>query len=90
MSMEKIRAVLGEEANKRTIVLFTHSDELTCSFVQDVVEAGEDLKGILSHCGGRYKDMENRDQVNQLLKLVDDMVTDNGGGSFTIESHQEV
>ncbi|XP_048052588.1 GTPase IMAP family member 9-like [Megalobrama amblycephala] len=84
MSIEKIRAVFGEEAIKHTIVLFTHGDELTCSIAQYVVEAGEDLKEILNRCGGRYhdfnnKDMENRDQVNQMLKLVDDVVTANGG-----------
>ncbi|XP_052406590.1 GTPase IMAP family member 9-like [Carassius gibelio] len=82
LSVEKIRALFGEEANKRTIILFTHADELTCSLAQYISEAGEDLKEILRHCGGRYHDFNNKDmhdrfQVEQLLKMVDDMITAN-------------
>ncbi|ROK90071.1 GTPase IMAP family member 8 [Anabarilius grahami] len=94
-SVEKIRAIFGEEADKHTIILFTRSDELTCSIEEYVSEASEDLKEILSRCGGRYhvfnnKDMEDRNQVLELLEKVDAMVTANGSGFYTSDSYKEV
>ncbi|XP_048052586.1 GTPase IMAP family member 9-like [Megalobrama amblycephala] len=96
MSVEKIRAIFGEEADKHTIILFTHGDKLTDRTIEEhISEAGEDLKEILSRCGGRYhvfnnKDMEDRNQVVELLEKVDDMVSANGGGFYTNDSYHEV
>ncbi|XP_051745393.1 GTPase IMAP family member 9-like [Ctenopharyngodon idella] len=94
-SVEKIRAIFGEEADKHTIILFTHGDELTCTIEKHISDAGEDLKEILSRCGGRYhvfnnKDMEDRNQVVELLEKVDAMVSANGGGFYTSDSYQDV
>ncbi|RXN35515.1 GTPase IMAP family member 7-like protein [Labeo rohita] len=95
LSVEKIRAIFGEEADKHTIVLFTHGDELDDSIEEHLSEASEDLKEILSRCGGRYhvfnnKDMEDRNQVVELLEKVDDMVAANGGQYYTSDSYQDV
>ncbi|XDV12072.1 hypothetical protein PO909_000816 [Leuciscus waleckii] len=93
-SVEKIRAIFGEEADKHTIILFTHGDQLTDT-IEEFIEASEDLREILSRCGERYhvfnnKDMEDRNQVVELLEKVEDMVSDNGGGFYTSDSYQEV
>ncbi|KAK7175552.1 hypothetical protein R3I93_002465 [Phoxinus phoxinus] len=95
MSVEKIRAVFGETADKHTLILFTHGDELTGTIEEYISKAGEDLKQILSRCGERYhvfnnKDMEDRNQVLELLEKVDDMITDNGGEYYTSDSYQGV
>ncbi|XP_073703304.1 GTPase IMAP family member 9-like [Garra rufa] len=95
LSVEKIRAIFGEEADKHTIILFTHADELTSTIEQYISGAKEDLKEILNRCGGRYhvfnnKDMEDRNQVLQLLKIVDDMVTAHGGGFYSSKSYQNI
>ncbi|XP_026111270.1 GTPase IMAP family member 7-like [Carassius auratus] len=95
LSVEKIRAIFGEEADKHTIVLFTHGDKLERSIEEHISEAGEDLKEILRCCGGRYhvfnnEDMEDRNQVVELLEKVDAMVTANGGQYYTNESYQDV
>ncbi|XP_067311301.1 GTPase IMAP family member 9-like [Pseudorasbora parva] len=95
MSVEKIRAIFGQEADKHTIVLFTHGDELTGTIEEYVSEAGEDLREILSLCGGRFhifnnKDMEDRNQVVELLEKVDDMVAANGDEYYTSDSYQDV
>ncbi|XP_073799865.1 GTPase IMAP family member 7-like isoform X2 [Danio rerio] len=96
LSVEKIRAVFGEAADKHTIILFTHGDELTDSTIDEYIsEAGEDLKEIIRRCGGRYhvfnnKDMEDRNQVVDFLEKVEDLITANGGGFFTNDSYQNV
>ncbi|XP_048052585.1 GTPase IMAP family member 7-like isoform X2 [Megalobrama amblycephala] len=94
-SVEKIRALFGEEADKHTIVLFTRGDELTGTIEEYVSEVGDDLKEILSRCGGRYhvfnnKDIEDRNQVVELLEKVDAMVSANGGEFYTSDSYKEV
>ncbi|CAM4294135.1 unnamed protein product [Leuciscus chuanchicus] len=94
-SVEKIRAIFGEEADKHTIILFTHGDKLTSSIEDYFNKAGEDLKETLSRCRGRYhvfnnKDMEDRNQVVELLEKVEDMVSDNGGGFYTSDSYQDI
>ncbi len=95
LSVEKIRAIFGEEADKHTIVLFTHEDELTGSIEEYVSDASENLKEILSRCGGRYhvfnnKDMEDRSQVLKFLQKVDAVVAANRGEHYTSDSYQDV
>ncbi|KAF4099012.1 GTPase IMAP family member 7-like [Onychostoma macrolepis] len=95
MSVEKLRAIFGETADKHTIILFTHGDELTSTIEEYMSKAGENLKEILRRCGGRYhvfnnKDMEDRVQVLELLEKVDDMIAATGGGFYTSESYQGV
>ncbi|KAL0153306.1 hypothetical protein M9458_051385 [Cirrhinus mrigala] len=87
-------AVFGEEADKHTIVLFTHGDELTGS-VEEFAKANEALKEILSRCGGGYhvfnnKDVEDRSQVVEFLQKVDAVVAANGGEYYTSDSYQDV
>ncbi len=94
LSVEKIRAIFGEEADKHTIVLFTHGDELTSS-IEQFTKANEDLQEILSRCRGRYhvfnnKDMEDRSQVVELLQKVDAVVAANRGEHYTSDSYQDV
>ncbi|XP_052445927.1 GTPase IMAP family member 9 [Carassius gibelio] len=95
VSVEKVRAIFGEESDKHTIVLFTHGDKLDCSIEEHISEASKDLKEILRRCGERYhvfnnKHMEDRNQVVELLEKVDAMVTANGGEYYTSESYQDV
>ncbi|XP_077058604.1 GTPase IMAP family member 9-like [Siphateles boraxobius] len=94
LSVEKIRAIFGEEADKHTLILFTHGDQLTDT-IEEFIKASEDLREILSRCGGRYhvfnnKDMEDRNQVVELLEKMEDMVSANGGEYYTSDSYQDV
>jgi len=96
LSVEKIRAIFGEEADKHTLILFTHGDKLKdVTIEKHISEASEDLKETLRRCGERYhvfnnKDMEDRNQVVELLEKIDDMVSANGGGFYTSDSYQDV
>lgn len=93
MSVEKIRAIFGEEADKHTIILFTHGDELTSTIEKYLRDANKDLKDVLRRCGGRYhvfnnKETEDRLQVLEFLEKVDDMVSVNG--FYTNDSYESV
>ncbi|XP_073713891.1 GTPase IMAP family member 7 [Misgurnus anguillicaudatus] len=88
MSVEKIRTIFGEEADKHTIILFTHGDELTESIEQTLSEARHDLKKIIDLCGGRYHvfdntDIEDRNQVVEFLDKVDEMLLKNDNKYYT-------
>ncbi|ROI63312.1 GTPase IMAP family member 4 [Anabarilius grahami] len=92
-SVEKIRAVFGEEADKHTIILFTHGDELEGNIEQTLSEAGPDLTQLIKSCGERYHVFDNtkiddREQVLQFLDKVDDMLHKNGGECYTSEMFQ--
>ncbi|KAK9978707.1 hypothetical protein ABG768_020446 [Culter alburnus] len=95
LSVEKIRALFGEEADKHTIILFTHGNELSGTIEEYVRKADKDLKDVLSRCRGRYhvfnnKDMEDRNQVLEFLEKVDDMVSANGCEYYTSDSYRGV
>ncbi|KAL1250522.1 hypothetical protein QQF64_018318 [Cirrhinus molitorella] len=94
LSVEKIRTIFGEEADKHTMVLFTHGDELTGS-IEEFTEANEALKEVLSRCGGGYhvfnnEDMDDRVQVVELLQKVDAVVAANEGNYYTSDLYQDV
>lgn len=95
LSVEKIRAVFGEAADKHTMILFTHGDQLDCTIEEYVDVASENLKEIIRRCGGRYhvfnnKDIEDRTQVVDFLEKVDEMVTANEGKHFTNQYYEDV
>ncbi|XP_073700971.1 uncharacterized protein [Garra rufa] len=78
-SVNKISAIFGEEADKHTMVLFTHGDQLDKP-IEEFINANKALKDILSRCGGGYhvfnnQNIGNRHQVFELLVKVEDMVS---------------
>ncbi|XP_051987915.1 GTPase IMAP family member 7 isoform X2 [Xyrauchen texanus] len=95
LSVEKIRAIFGEEADQHTIILFTHGDELTQSIEETLEEAGEDLKELVESCGGRYHVFDNtkmheRSQVLEFLDKVTNMLQMNGDKYYTGDVFQGV
>uniref|UniRef100_A0A8C2C6V1 AIG1-type G domain-containing protein n=1 Tax=Cyprinus carpio TaxID=7962 RepID=A0A8C2C6V1_CYPCA len=95
LSVEKIRAVFGEEADKHTIILFTHGDELSESIEQTLSEARHDLKHLIELCGGRYHVFDNtkvhdRKQVLEFLDKVDNLLLMNLGKYYTSDMFQHV
>ncbi|KAG1960634.1 GTPase IMAP family member 9-like [Pimephales promelas] len=95
-SVEKIRTIFGEEADKHTLILFTHGDQLKDSSIEEYIsDASDNLRETLSRCGRRYhvfnnNDMDDRNQVTEFLQKVEDMVSDNGGGFYTSDSYRGV
>ncbi len=79
---------LGEDASKYTIVLFTHADTLKGKPVELYINKSKDLLQLIQTCYGRYHSFNNenrvdRDQVTELLKIIDKMVNFNGMKPYT-------
>ncbi|XP_062406379.1 GTPase IMAP family member 7-like isoform X2 [Sardina pilchardus] len=94
-SVEKVRAIFGEDADRYTTVLFTRGDELTGSIEEYLSEAPNNLKRVLHLCGGRYhvfdnRNMKNRTQVLEFLWKVDKMVAANGDAFYTNSMYKDV
>ena len=82
------------------LVLFTHRDDLEHhgrsidTFVQTLPPK---MKQVLQRCGNRYLAFNNRvastaardGQVNDLLKMIDRMVSQNGGRCFTNDVYKD-
>ena len=75
-----------------SMVLFTHGSELKGRSIDDFIHSGsKNAKPVLklvSMCGNRFcvlenGDKKNREQVRNLLNMIDVMVDNNGGQHFT-------
>ncbi|KAK6305766.1 hypothetical protein J4Q44_G00245460 [Coregonus suidteri] len=95
-AVKKIRALFGEEAERYTMILFTHGDELDNGGIKQYVnDAQDDLKTLVNQCGGRYHvfdntKMENRGQVLDFLEKIDHMVKINCQDHYTNKMYEEV
>ncbi|XP_056128067.1 GTPase IMAP family member 9-like, partial [Rhinichthys klamathensis goyatoka] len=79
---------LGKDAVKYTIVLFTHADVLKGKPVEQYISKSKDLQQLIQKCYGRYhafnnENRDNQDQVTELLKMIEKMVSFNGGKHYT-------
>uniref|UniRef100_A0A671UQ48 AIG1-type G domain-containing protein n=1 Tax=Sparus aurata TaxID=8175 RepID=A0A671UQ48_SPAAU len=103
--INKIQEYFSEEALKYATVLFTHGDQLPeGGTIEKLVSENKPLDDLVKKCGGRchvidnkyWKDKpmneyrSNQFQVEELLKTIDKMVTENNGGCYTNEMLQEV
>ncbi|XP_036419640.1 GTPase IMAP family member 9-like [Colossoma macropomum] len=83
-----IQSNFGEDSVKYTIILFTHADQLNGTKLKDYIQSSQALTDVIISCGGRYHAVNNRNitdrtQVTELLKIIDKMVQDNGGHLYT-------
>ncbi|KAK7120845.1 hypothetical protein R3I94_020734 [Phoxinus phoxinus] len=94
-SVQALQELFGEEASKYMVVVFTHGDLLKGQTIEDYVTKGHpELRKVIQRCGSRYTVFDNtniqkRNQVNTLMKKIDEMVSANGGECFTQEMFQE-
>ncbi len=87
-SVKWIQKNFGEDALKYTIILFTHADALKGKPVELYISKSKDLQELIQTCYGRYhlfnnEHRNNRDQVTELLKMIEKMVRFNGGNHYT-------
>ncbi|XP_067303614.1 GTPase IMAP family member 9-like [Pseudorasbora parva] len=85
-----IQETFGEDAVNYTIILFTHADVLKAKTLERYISGSEELKQLIKTCWGRYhafnnESRYNRDQVKELLQMVDKMVLFNGGGHYAFQ-----
>uniref|UniRef100_A0A673KWJ2 GTPase IMAP family member 8 n=1 Tax=Sinocyclocheilus rhinocerous TaxID=307959 RepID=A0A673KWJ2_9TELE len=70
-----IQENFGEEALCRTIILFTHADQLKEKPLDEYIKKSDYLQEIVDICGGRYhsfnnENRNNQDQITELLKKI--------------------
>ncbi|CAK6981336.1 GTPase IMAP family member 8-like, partial [Scomber scombrus] len=91
-TVQKIQKIFGKEANKYSMVLFTHGDQLKGKPIEEFLEESEDLKELVAKCNKQYhvfnNDMEDRSQVSELLKKIKQINEQNGGSHYTTETFQ--
>ncbi|XP_038839973.1 GTPase IMAP family member 7-like [Salvelinus namaycush] len=90
-----IQENFGEEASKYTIILFTGKDQLKGKTVEECLNPCVALQELIKSCLGRYHCLNNdqrddRLQVRELLRKIEEMVDMNGGEHYTNEMYQEV
>ncbi|XP_026181075.1 GTPase IMAP family member 7 [Mastacembelus armatus] len=97
-AVEWIKATFGPGATRFTMVLFTWGDQLRGKRIEDFLQESDELLEFVCSCHGGYHILDNSEeagttettqQVLQLLKKVDKIVVDNGGGCYSNEMFKE-
>ncbi|RXN19770.1 GTPase IMAP family member 8-like protein [Labeo rohita] len=90
---QKIKMMFGEEVLKYSIILFTHGDRIQ-EPIKELIKQNCKLKDLVDQCEGRYhifnnKNLNDREQVNDLLQKIDIMIEQNGGGHYSIQMYED-
>lgn len=97
-SVYKFVNLFGNGVFRYFIILFTHKDDLDYenrTINDHIRKVPESLKTIISNCNHRYIAFNNRatdtdqNQVEDLLRMIECMVTENGGDYYTNEMYIE-
>ncbi len=89
-----IEMMFGQGVLKYSFILFTHGDQLEDKSVEKLIKQNCRLRDLVQKCGGRYhvfsnKDLNNREQVNDLLQKIDSMIEQNGGGHYSNQMFED-
>ena len=92
-TVENIQQIFGEEADKYSMVLFTHGDKLKGKPIEEFLKESKDLQELVSRCNGQYhvfnNKLKDRSQVRELLNKIRNITEKNGGSHYTTEMFQE-
>ncbi|KAM9335520.1 GTPase IMAP family member 8-like [Symphorus nematophorus] len=90
-TVKKIQEMFGQEADKYSMVLFTHGDNLDTT-IEDFIDESSDIQELLAICNGQYHVFKNkekdRSQVTELFQKIRNLVKKNGGSHYTTEMFQ--
>ncbi|KAL0146644.1 hypothetical protein M9458_057984 [Cirrhinus mrigala] len=91
---QMIEMLFGQEVLKYSFILFTQGDLLEDQSVEKLIEENKDLRDLVQQCGSRYhvfnnRDVNNREQVNDLLQKIDSMIEQNGGAHYSNQMYEE-
>ncbi|XP_035860632.1 GTPase IMAP family member 9-like [Sander lucioperca] len=91
-TVREIEQIFGKEANKYSMVLFTHGDQLKGKPIEEFLEDSEELQELVDKCNGQYHVLNNvlkdRSQVRELLNKIRNITEKNGGSHYTTEMFQ--
>ncbi|XP_055014801.1 GTPase IMAP family member 8-like [Boleophthalmus pectinirostris] len=98
-TLNLIKKGFGKDAQKYTIVLFTHGDvlEKNNTSIEDFINKKCDrlCQKLISDCGNRYHVFNNWDeshkqvQVDELIQKIEALIEENGGNCYTNEMLKE-
>ncbi|XP_076830843.1 GTPase IMAP family member 8-like isoform X2 [Brachyhypopomus gauderio] len=87
--VKKMEEIFGERVRDITVLLFTHGDSLKGSIEEFIHMAGDPLQKIIRTYGNRYhvfhNESDDRDQVTELFRKIDQMRNLNKGRFYTID-----
>ncbi|XP_059415065.1 GTPase IMAP family member 8-like [Carassius carassius] len=92
--LQMIEMMFGQEVLKYSIVLFTHGDQLKGKSIENLIKGNSRLRHLVQECGDRFhvfnnEDQNNREQVTDVLKKIDTMIEQNGGGHFSNQMYED-
>nr|XP_033960819.1 GTPase IMAP family member 9-like [Pseudochaenichthys georgianus] len=92
-TVQTIREIFGEDADRYSMVLFSHGDLLEDQTIEEFLKDDEDLQKLVARCNGQYhvfnNKLEDRSQVRELLNKIRNIAEKNGGSHYTTEMFQE-
>ncbi|XP_039374195.1 GTPase IMAP family member 2-like [Mauremys reevesii] len=97
-AVKRIQEILGVEAMRHMIVLFTRKEDLSVGSLHEYVRYSDnkDLKWLIQKCEDRYCAFNNKatgaeqaEQVSELIKMIQRMVQENGGRYYVSEMYTE-
>ncbi|XP_063318497.1 GTPase IMAP family member 4-like [Pelmatolapia mariae] len=92
-TVQKIQKIFGTDADKYSMVLFTHGDQLEGTTIEEFLEESPELQELVARCNGQYHVFNNklkeRSQVTELIQKIREIVQKNGGSHYTNEMFQE-
>ncbi|XP_074544632.1 GTPase IMAP family member 8-like [Halichoeres trimaculatus] len=92
-TVQDIQKIFGEGANRYSMVLFTHGDQLRGEPMEEFLSESEDLQELVAKCNGQYhvfnNDLQDGAQVRELLSKIRNITEKNGGSHYTTEMFQE-
>ncbi|KAM6940905.1 GTPase IMAP family member 9-like [Lycodopsis pacificus] len=92
-TVQRIQEIFGQTADRYSMVLFTHGDNLEDSSIEDFLKGSSELQELVDRCNGEYHVFDNklkdRSQVTQLLQKIRKVVQKNGGSHYTNEMFQQ-
>ncbi|XP_030015438.1 GTPase IMAP family member 7-like isoform X2 [Sphaeramia orbicularis] len=92
-TIQKIQKIFGADADKYSLVLFTHGDQLKGKTIEKFLSKSSVLQELVAKCHGQYhvfnNEKEDPSQVTELLKKIRNMNERNGGSYYTNEKFQK-
>ncbi|KAM7174484.1 GTPase IMAP family member 8-like isoform 2-T2 [Macrochelys suwanniensis] len=96
-AVRRIREIFGVEAMRYMIVLFTRKEDLEGGSLNEYIRDldNQDLQELIKVCGDRCCAFNNKatgterdEQVNELRKVIEEMVQGNGGRCYSNEMYK--
>lgn len=86
-TVRMIQTTFGEDADKYTMVLFTHGDQLKKQTIEGFISESPVLKAFVEQCYNRYhvfnNEIKDHVQTSKLLDKIDKMTMVNNGSYYT-------